>query len=132
MMLLVIAGLVANSERRIDSVVKGGWKGYVRRIVFPIFRKIGKENLYTAYYKLLSHLPKNSSCADDLWDRFYLLDGSFHPGWFDDLELYEFEGYTFCAFRQADIFLRNHYGNYMECPPLDKRVPHHNYEAYLL
>lgn len=42
----------------------------------------------------------------------------------------EFEGYLFNAPKNYDQYLSNLYGDYMKLPPEDKRVTHHEYEAY--
>lgn len=43
----------------------------------------------------------------------------------------EFEGIKVKAPKNYDYILTQYYGNYMELPPLEKRVPHHGYELYL-
>ncbi len=43
---------------------------------------------------------------------------------FDEFIEIEFEGQLFKAFKEYDIYLRSHYGNYMELPPAEKRIPH--------
>ena len=42
----------------------------------------------------------------------------------------EFEGRKFCIIKEYDSYLKALYGNYMQLPPEDKRVPHHNFEAF--
>lgn len=42
----------------------------------------------------------------------------------------EFEGMTFCAPKETDQYLKTLYGNYMELPPVEKRVTHHSFEAF--
>ena len=42
----------------------------------------------------------------------------------------EFEGCLFNAPENYDQYLSNLYGEYMKLPPEEKRVTHHNYEAY--
>ena len=39
----------------------------------------------------------------------------------------EFEGETFDIVADYDTFLTNLYGNYMQLPPVDKRISHHDY-----
>lgn len=36
----------------------------------------------------------------------------------------EFEGYKFMTFKDFDTYLSMYYGNYMELPPVEQRVPH--------
>ena len=44
----------------------------------------------------------------------------------------EFEGEMFDAIADYDTFLRSLYGDYMQLPPEEKRVTHHEFDAYLI
>ncbi len=48
---------------------------------------------------------------------------------FEDEEQLEFEGRYFSAPAKWDEYLRQLYGDYMQLPPIEKRVMHHNLEA---
>lgn len=41
-----------------------------------------------------------------------------------------FEGKEVTIIKEYDIYLKNIYGDYMQLPPVEKRVPLHNFEAY--
>lgn len=43
---------------------------------------------------------------------------------FDEFIEVEFEGHLFKAFKDYDIYLRGHYGDYMKLPPVEQRIPH--------
>ena len=43
-----------------------------------------------------------------------------------------FEGHSFKAPRDYDVYQRAIYGDYMELPPEEQRVPHHGFHAYWL
>ncbi len=43
---------------------------------------------------------------------------------FDEFIEVEFEGQLFKVFKEYDIYLRSHYGDYMKLPPVEQRVPH--------
>ena len=47
------------------------------------------------------------------------------------LKRYEFEGEMFYGPNNADVFLRRCYGDYMQLPPEEKRVPHNVNVRYL-
>lgn len=47
----------------------------------------------------------------------------------DYMEL-EFEGHLFLAFKNYDTYLKGQYGDYMTPPPVEQRVPKHDYTAY--
>lgn len=48
----------------------------------------------------------------------------FCRSWFEELEDYEFEGHTFPGIKDYESFLVNHYGDYMQIPPLEMRRWH--------
>ena len=41
-----------------------------------------------------------------------------------------FEGYKFPILKCYDYLLKLSYGDYMQLPPKEKRIPHHNYKIY--
>ena len=47
-------------------------------------------------------------------------------------ERVEFEKNYFCAPQDYDAYLKHLYGNYMQLPPIEKRVSNHSYEAKYL
>lgn len=49
---------------------------------------------------------------------------------FDEFETKEFEGHIFPVPAGYDLWLRSFYGDYMQLPPLEKRVSHHRFRAY--
>lgn len=49
---------------------------------------------------------------------------------FEPRILFEFEKNLFWGPKGYNEYLSNLYGNYMELPPIDKRVTHHDFEAY--
>lgn len=50
---------------------------------------------------------------------------------FYDRCLYDFEGYKFWAPRDADSWLTQHFGNYMQLPPVSERIGHHGYDLFI-
>lgn len=51
---------------------------------------------------------------------------------FDHIIDIPFENRIFKGFKNYDEYLSNAYGDYMKLPPVDKRVTHHDFEAYMI
>ena len=49
---------------------------------------------------------------------------------FDEYVDVEFEGKRFKAVKDYDTLLRVRYGDYMQLPPEEERVPHHGFTAF--
>lgn len=49
---------------------------------------------------------------------------------FEPRSLYQFEDKSFWGNKNYDTILTHYYGNYMEMPPEDRRVTHHDFEAF--
>ena len=47
--------------------------------------------------------------------------------WLGEPKLYEFDGLQVYGPHDADAYLTNVYGNYMQLPPEEKRVSHHDF-----
>lgn len=66
-------------------------------------------------------------------DTFYSVSGPyymkdreiFHENLFEKLVEVEFEGHNFLAVSVYDKWLRKFYGDYMQLPPIEERVPYH-------
>ena len=51
---------------------------------------------------------------------------------FEETTEVEFEGKSYPAPAGYDRYLTDFYGNYMEMPPLEKRVSNHHFKAYVI
>lgn len=52
--------------------------------------------------------------------------------YFGEPKLYEFEGHQFFGVEHPDVYLTKLYGDYMQLPPKEKQVSHHNYTLEFL
>ena len=48
----------------------------------------------------------------------------------DEFSYTEFEDRKFQIMKQYDAYLSNGYGDYMQLPPKEKQVGHHQFDAY--
>lgn len=57
------------------------------------------------------------------------MDGNTHgivvSSYFTEYVDYEFEQYKFRGIKNADAYLRDDFGDYMQLPPVEKQIPHH-------
>lgn len=49
---------------------------------------------------------------------------------FENPHLYQFEQYQFKGIANYDFYLTHLFHDYMEMPPIDRRLPHHNFKVY--
>lgn len=56
----------------------------------------------------------------------------FLPPVLDEVEEMEFEGHKFFVYKNFDQVLRVSYGDYMKLPPVEDRMPKHNYDLVIL
>lgn len=104
------------------------WKGdkWYKRIKFIpsdiVGKIVSKEYLFLIINKIYS--------AYDNTDNMCVHAGSAYNYWFFPKEMFDdyveigFEGYTFNIPSKYDLYLSTAYGNYMEIPPIEKRVTH--------
>lgn len=112
--------------RRIE-IIK--WR---RRIIryLPIRNILGYNAIIREYAKkMLYSYPYNEAKA------FFIAGGLtwkcvFNYDMFKSLIEVIFEGHTFYAVSEYDRYLSQMYGDYMQLPPVDERVPHHGQNYY--
>lgn len=101
-----------------------------RYVCYLLSRILGRNFIDRRLYKLSSKIPfEKSNYAGRLVGDF----GSkeiMEKELFDKYIKLEFEGQLFNAVEDYDTFLKCLYGDYMTMPPVEKRVSHHEFEAY--
>lgn len=74
--------------------------------------------------KLISKYDYNRcECGATVTGRYYMTE-VYERKIYDNYSTAEFEGREFSILKYYDEYLTQHYGNYMQLPPLDKRVNH--------
>lgn len=104
---------------------------------FVLWIYCGLPKLFLSRRKMAEKVDANSKLfRGSGYDRvFECCQGVFqkHPfrkSIFDSLVYYPFEDRFFKGFENYDEYLSNGFGNYMQLPPVEKRVSHHYYKAY--
>ena len=81
--------------------------------------KRGREHLIQKYNKIETMYCFTSDYPQNI----------FQSRWLDDIVRYPFEDASFLGVRNYDEFLRILFGNYMELPPVEKRIVHSNHKV---
>jgi len=108
-------------------VTGGTWKGkfmnfFTKLLPLSLIQK--KLNKIIQKYDFEKSLFTGAVCGS------YLLKEKNPKFVFAEYVELPFENLKFKAIKQYDIYLLNHYGNYMELPPMDKRIAHHIEETF--
>lgn len=77
----------------------------------------------------LRHLPEASPLSTVIFGDFRVFP--FESKMFFDLGEIDFEGRKYSCIKDTDCYLRTVYGDYMQLPPIEKRISHHQYDAYI-
>lgn len=121
-------------------LVAYNWKTYFRSntsrwyvepfrfLFFIISRFININNVEKKILKHYSNNTKTKYVANSV-DNTYGNREIFLLDLFNDYTLIEFENFKFYSISNYDEYLRKLYGNYMELPPIEKRVTHHTFLA---
>jgi len=121
--LLTLKQLIPDEER---SLLKNLAIRVAHFLLFPIpsyifVRALEKSSM--SYRNLLSQ-----KCGVACWG--YGLKEINDKSNYEQSILMDFEGYKLPAPIGYDNYLRNVYGDYMQLPPVEKRVTHHGFKAY--
>lgn len=93
--------------------------------VFRLFTWPAKQ-IIKKFFKYLAKTPK----SDKMW-QYNIIDfytnKIYEAEWFEKGVEMPFEDFTVMMPQGYDAFLTKQYGDYMQLPPEDKRIPHHNH-----
>lgn len=112
---------------------------YLRKIKHSILNKdflmlLSNDFLYSRYMKLLTSISMEESINVNNYVCLYNEPEQKKYGFPKDCVLdytyCKFEGYDFRIPKDYDSFLKTYYGNYMELPPIEKRIDTHGIELY--
>lgn len=111
------------------------WKSFIKLILkFFHHRKLMKQGGYEHWRRLYEletvkyNLETSKYCGFLEW--IHINWGVFPVEWFQEYEDVFFEGHKVMAIKQRKLFLSLRYGDYMEMPPENERITHHQYDFY--
>lgn len=115
-----------NADRHMGTKIRQAAVGTVSHLlkVFPTQYLVKKIVMNGKEYRM-----KDTGYLGDLvGDDRAVIDESI----VDELIDFDFEGYKMLGPAKYDEWLKLFFGNYMELPPVEQRVSHHDFEAYYL
>lgn len=78
-----------------------------------------------------SHNSYNSDYVDNIvFNPYFKRRTYFNKSVLDNYKRVSFEGFDFNIVQDYDTVLKGIYGDYMQLPPIEKRVTHHNFNAF--
>lgn len=115
---------------RINSLNRTNKNPLIKIIISKI---IYSFRSYSSIQKEISRIAKSCVFDDSQFAQCWVyssIDDRFHKEIFEEYIDLPFEGRYFKAIKEYDIWLSALYGDYMQLPPVEKQVGHHNFEAY--
>lgn len=107
-------------------------RSLVKLIVVNLLSCIPNSLLLNIVYKILEKERKNfpNKKGNLVWG--YKEKELVSPNIFDEIIFLDFEGKQYSVPKRYDEWLQALFGNYMELPPIEQRVSHHNFQAYII
>lgn len=108
------------------SVVRNLIKYTLKALLWPVsYNYIGRrcQNILKSFDNKTKRQKGQMAC---IWHEPWVFNGELINGFVD----VEFEGLKFPVLKGYDAYLRGQYGDYMQLPPENQRVPKHDYTAY--
>ena len=104
-------------------------RGRLNRFIFTIFLKITHEKILdmiqrSSLKKITSNNEKEFLCIGNIFG-FWAEKEYFPKDIYESRESLEFEGLSLPCPKDYDKYLTQLYGNYMQLPPVEQRVPKH-------
>lgn len=90
-----------------------------------LYGKYNIDDLLKQYHDLVVGDWDNDQHAGNLSAPVYVRKEYLDRDIFDEYILVDFCDTQFCAFKEYDRYLRNYFGDYMQLPPVEQRVPGH-------
>ncbi len=106
----------------------GGLLGFGSKLLLGVFRKPKTRYRIWKYAekRMTRYNFDDSSYVAELCAGFYFMKKVYPRSIYDGTVELTFEGEKFLAMKNYDEYLKIPFGNYMELPPKEERLPHHD------
>jgi lipopolysaccharide cholinephosphotransferase len=105
------------------------WGKFVWKTIGFLFRKFYRQHLLNKMKEIRYRYPYENSSIVAVYTGSYGPKEVFPKAWLDGIETFCFEGLKVNLPKGYDEYLRQYYGDYMQLPPEEKRIGHHQ-KAY--
>lgn len=119
-----------------SSIVKNSANSrrkYIKILFYPLAVSLGSNNVNKIENFIRTYFNKNNkNVMKETYGDYdpgiaYVFAGKEVPfSLFEEYIELEFEGNRFLSIKNFDYYLRRYYGNYMQLPPVEERVSHHD------
>ena len=126
---------LANLKKLIYDI-RGSKRSYkncdtFRKLISTTYKKIryGFYDIWKyldKYQTIITQEYETTNIVGQLTSPDYIFKEYMPKEWFQLIIEKEFEGKLFCIFKEYDSILKNYYGDYMQLPPIEKRVNKHD------
>ena len=127
-------GVKEYKNRHVFLLARGCYSKWSVRSIQKTYKRLVAWGIHYTFckvislHKLIYWEDRRRKKANEKGQEYYLGDaaycGTAKSDELFDVKLHEFENTIFCVPRDYDTILRQMYGNYMELPPVEKRITH--------
>lgn len=121
--------LTWSASKSIPIKVKS-YKRFFRMCITPFAKLFGWKYWWKKHENFVRKYKMNDFEYSVLYSGAWGEKEIFPTKFFDNLIELEFENHKFYAFKEYDKHLTHMYGDYMQLPPVEKRVTHHDFQIY--
>jgi lipopolysaccharide cholinephosphotransferase len=124
----MVYGYAMGHRRSLDMDKYHGFTKLYVKLLSIIGKHMSMEKIIKKYNKASMWKKGKGSDYCIFNERIYVIHNKFSKKWFNDEADYNIRGNMYKSVKDYDGLLSSLYGNYMELPPEDKRVPIHSGE----
>lgn len=108
-------------------------RGLLKNSSLKVLRLFSKVMPYNFIFGLMDRFRIKKEIKDDTQCTYLYVEYNkpLLPGsTFNNYIYHEFEGNKYMIVKEYGRFLKNYYGNYMQLPPIESQVTHHDFEVH--
>ena len=128
--LKMVYGYALGHRRRLNMKKYTGFTKLYVAVLSRIGKLMSMETINKKYRKVSTWAGGQGTCCSIFNERIYYIYPRYDKKFFEASADYNIRGKMYCSVQNYDELLTSLYGNYMELPPVEKRVPIHSGELH--